>query len=659
MEDQQVFASCKTFLQSIYGVKYMKRKCSEMEINSILTLLWISLKESGIDHNEIFTNKEELYQYLRETFRIKTRVSCHSDDEIEPDAEPTVETVETSEPAVEAVETSEPVAETSEPVAETSEPAVEAVETAVEPAIEAVETAVEPTVEAVETAVEPAVEAVETAVEVEPTIAGASRVISSGHGEIEIITAPFISKTNIVRTNHNAHVPRPTQVLDTIQDREPPTRIKELLAIPQPEQKSLAWLRQRQDYITASVFGQACGMKGPVALVYLLLDKISYGEIDPFHGNKATQWGEKFEPLSNDIYCYRMQSQVYEFGMIAHPIGFLGASTDGIAVDPHGRLINLEIKSPYSRHISGIPKSEYWAQMQLQMEVLDLPESHFLECKFMEYDNMVEFWNSFDEPVSDGTDLPRGEQVPPLCHIDELRWEKGIIIEVIDRHNQENDGSPKRDFLTAPINLYQDRDKLASWLGNKLDEIRTSDRWIYIRTSGWALERVSCVYVERDQHWFNDQIPIVKAFWEDVLHYREKKLSLDQIRALKNTLVAKYRKLLNKPAKVPKIPPALKGKGAPQPDGGCDEDDLIALKGLGLGSGFGLFGSTGVMPQKQKQKIKVRSSSSSGLGHGVCMLGSSDEIGPALNPRLSTHLGGVASLPPTKKIRIKKAAKYF
>ena len=47
----------------------------------------------------------------------------------------------------------------------------------------------------------------------------------------------------------------------------------------------------------------------------------------------------------------------------------------------------LEIKNIVNREITGIPKKEYWVQMQLQMEVCNLPECDFLETRFKEYED--------------------------------------------------------------------------------------------------------------------------------------------------------------------------------------------------------------------------------------------------------------------------------
>ena len=72
---------------------------------------------------------------------------------------------------------------------------------------------------------------------------------------------------------------------------------------------------------------------------------------------------------------------------------YIGASPDGINVDStsglYGRM--LEIKNPTTREITGIPKEEYWVQMQLQMEVCGLNHCDFLETKFSVYETKEQF----------------------------------------------------------------------------------------------------------------------------------------------------------------------------------------------------------------------------------------------------------------------------
>jgi hypothetical protein len=110
--------------------------------------------------------------------------------------------------------------------------------------------------------------------------------------------------------------------------------------------------------------------------------------------NTTLHWGQKYEPLSVKYYEHVYGTKIEDFGCIQHDTyHFIGASPDGINIEPssliYGRM--LEIKNPVSREIDGVPKKEYWVQMQQQMEVCDLDECDFLETKFIEYANEDEF----------------------------------------------------------------------------------------------------------------------------------------------------------------------------------------------------------------------------------------------------------------------------
>ena len=104
--------------------------------------------------------------------------------------------------------------------------------------------------------------------------------------------------------------------------------------------------------------------------------------------NSPMHWGQKYEPVSILYYEKIYKTKISDFGLIPHnKYSFLAASPDGINTDKNNYLFGrmLEIKNVVSREISGIPKSEYWIQMQLQMEVCELNECDFLETKFIEY----------------------------------------------------------------------------------------------------------------------------------------------------------------------------------------------------------------------------------------------------------------------------------
>jgi putative phage-type endonuclease len=277
-------------------------------------------------------------------------------------------------------------------------------------------------------------------------------------------------------------------------------RLKYYYSIPQPPQKSQAWLDQRINYITASSFSNALCSKWSSYRNELMKNKVSKGSYNNFFGNEATRWGEKYEDVCAAVYCYRNNVEVFDFGMIPHPkYPFLGASTDGITT----KLINLEIKSPFSRVIKpGVVKDNYWQQMQLQMDVLDLNLSHFLECTFHEYPSERDFWIDFDY---EGLANP----------------EKGIVVEIVNREVMDNSGVPKTMYIYSPIPLCENANQLRVWHKQVISDIINSKDRVYIRSHFWILSMYSCVNVIRDREWFNQQIPKFIEFWNEVETYRK------------------------------------------------------------------------------------------------------------------------------------------
>ena len=186
-----------------------------------------------------------------------------------------------------------------------------------------------------------------------------------------------------------------TFITKTLHTNKLRKQIHYLRNIPQPDQRTETWHKFRYNMITASNAYKAYGSQSkqnelicekckPLSLEYT---KSRYTET-PFH------WGTKYEPVSVLYYEYLYETTVEDFGCLPHPnYPYIGASPDGINVDPtsglYGRM--LEIKNPTTREISGIPKEEYWVQMQLQMEVCGLNHCDFLETKFSEYESKEAF----------------------------------------------------------------------------------------------------------------------------------------------------------------------------------------------------------------------------------------------------------------------------
>ena len=171
---------------------------------------------------------------------------------------------------------------------------------------------------------------------------------------------------------------------------------------PQPTQRTKEWYEFRHNLITASNAYKAFESQSVKnQLIYEKCQPLNQSlyidnddtiekdndikEVIMVNTNTTLHWGQKYEPLSVKIYEHKYETKIEDFGCIQHEkYLLLGASPDGINVDKnsqrYGRM--LEIKNIVNREIDGIPKKEYWIQMQLQMEVCDLDDCDFLETKF-------------------------------------------------------------------------------------------------------------------------------------------------------------------------------------------------------------------------------------------------------------------------------------
>jgi len=181
-------------------------------------------------------------------------------------------------------------------------------------------------------------------------------------------------------------------------------QITKLKNKPQPTQRTKEWYEHRHNLITASNAYKA--FENDSSRNQLIYEKcvplkehsvdVEHPSPSPVNVNTAMHWGQKYEPVSVMIYEDKYNTTVGDFGCIQHETyRFLGASPDGINIDEssprYGRM--LEIKNPVNREIDGVPKKEYWIQMQLQMETCDLDECDFLETQFVEYENEEAFKN--------------------------------------------------------------------------------------------------------------------------------------------------------------------------------------------------------------------------------------------------------------------------
>ena len=272
-------------------------------------------------------------------------------------------------------------------------------------------------------------------------------------------------------------------------------KINILKNIIQPEQRTEEWYQFRYNLVTASSAWKILHTESSInQLIYEKCAPLVTPKHTPVSMDSPLHWGQKYEPISVQIYEFNYATEIADFGCIRHPkYSFLGASPDGINVSKdskrYGRM--LEIKNTVSRVITGIPKKEYWIQMQLQMETCDLNECDFLETNFKEYPSVEEFSKDGTFNTTDNGQI------------------KGIFICFSYDSKYYYEYPPRLDFSEADYNAWEtetmEKNKHATWIKNNY----------------WYLNKYSCILVLRNKIWFNTIIPEIESIWNIILHERK------------------------------------------------------------------------------------------------------------------------------------------
>lgn len=268
-------------------------------------------------------------------------------------------------------------------------------------------------------------------------------------------------------------------------------QLKEINKIPVIVQRSDEWFNTRKNLITASDMAQALN-KGKFGnqkeflikkINNLLNNNNKYIQSD----NIALVWGVKYEEVANMIYMRRNDIKVYEYGLIKHPtISCFGASPDGISE----LGVMLEIKCPFRRVINGTIPEQYWMQIQGQLEVCDLEECDYLECKISEYQSEKHFLDDTNEDNILTKDLN----------------EKGIIFDY--KENNET------KYIYSKLDMTID--ELLEW---KRDIIVEFDISVDYNITYWRLDKYLCNRVYRDKEFFENNIKKLQYLWDKIIYY--------------------------------------------------------------------------------------------------------------------------------------------
>jgi hypothetical protein len=123
------------------------------------------------------------------------------------------------------------------------------------------------------------------------------------------------------------------------------------------------------------------------------------------------------------------------------------------------------------------------------MEVCDLDECDFLETKFMEYENVSEFFDN------------NHEILPENIH------KKGVIIYF---HNATE---MKPFYVYKPLDI-KETDEILKWEEEMVDKYQSSPHnYMYVKSIYWKLEILSCVLVLRNRNWFENNIKSIEKVW--------------------------------------------------------------------------------------------------------------------------------------------------
>ncbi len=270
-------------------------------------------------------------------------------------------------------------------------------------------------------------------------------------------------------------------------------KIEYLKNIPQPEQRTKEWYEFRHNYLTASNIWKAfISNSSRNQLIYEKCCPINTEKFKNVSTGSPMHWGQKYEPVSIQWYEFNYNTFITDFGCLPHEkISYLAASPDGINTCPNSKRFGrmLEVKNIFNREINGIPKMEYWIQMQVQMEVCKLNECDFLETQFLEYINKEAF-------MMDGAFQK--------THDDKF---KGVIMYFI------KDGMPHYEY--APFQSTEEEFNKWEEMIMMKNEGLTWNSNIY-----WKLEKISCVLVLRNKQWFSEAEPILNELWNTILTER-------------------------------------------------------------------------------------------------------------------------------------------
>jgi putative phage-type endonuclease len=278
--------------------------------------------------------------------------------------------------------------------------------------------------------------------------------------------------------------------------------IARINSIPETKQKTKEWYESRYGMLTASNIHKALGSESQKnSLIY---EKCKPLTMDHSSGNINTEnpmhWGVKYEPITAAIYEHMFSTTLSYYGCIPHAqYPFIGASPDGIVADPqHSRYGHMvEIKNIVNRDITGIPKEEYWVQMQVQLETCDLEYCDFIETRIKEYETAEQYYEDAEHSYN-GVVL--------------YFVRKMLVADAVQKYTVEDGKYNDPYYVYMPLDV--PIEETTQWIADKRHELR--DEYVLYKTNYWYLQEISCVIVQRNRDWFQAAVPSFISIWNTI-----------------------------------------------------------------------------------------------------------------------------------------------
>lgn len=317
---------------------------------------------------------------------------------------------------------------------------------------------------------------------------------------------------------------------EVTKEEEPEIDIEESLARIEKyagdTQRTAEWFERRHQMLTASIAGDILKVdlekkKGLTLIRNKIIPLVTNLNIEndgnenvktisiPQNPDRASVRGTRYEPIIRDTYASQLPDTdptdaVLEYDCVPHPkYPFLGASPDGIVIKGplRGRMVEIKCPLASSAEKDGRRvRHTYWCQMQLQMEVCDLPFCDYVRAIVWDTDTSRKARELLREKIEH---YKTSAITPEIGEQDSKVMVQGTVW---------MDGKTGEYVYEKPGRFVKNGEIYAR---ENVEPVII--RHYFILAKDWMV-----IKVERNREWFQQTfLPKARETWEEVLRGRE------------------------------------------------------------------------------------------------------------------------------------------